>query len=242
MNDISNLSDTILAKSDRLNAEDLLAGPITVTVTNVYRKSADSPIAINYQGDNGRPFEPCKTMRKLLVAAWGEDGNAWIGRSMTLFNDQSVKWAGKEAGGVRISHLSHIEKRLILSLSETRGKKKQHTVNILQANYFPEETFNAHFESMKTAIESGKATVSQVITRCSKTGTLTDSQMQRLNALSAPVQMTGFNPANHVEQQEFVQQEQQPHVEEFQLAVKFGQQWSTEFNFTEEQLQQCEEF
>lgn len=202
MNDISNLSDTILAKSDRLNAEDLLAGPLTVTVTNVYRKSADSPIAINYHGDNGRPFEPCKTMRKLLVAAWGEDGNAWIGRSMTLYNDPSVKWAGKEAGGVRISHLSHIQKRLILSLSETRGKKKQHTINILQENYYPDELFNQNFDAMSANIASGKMTVAQVITRCSAKGTLTDEQLSRLNALNAtPVeQAKGFNPAQEVVQ------------------------------------------
>lgn len=217
MNDISNLSDTILAKSERLNAEDLIGSTITITVTQVNRYIANGENAfyLNYYNDNGRPFYPCKTMRKVIMVAWGEDGNNYIGRSMVLFCEPTVKWGGNAVGGVRISHLSHIEKRLILNLSETRGKKKQHTVNILQANYFPEETFNAYFESMKAAIESGKATVSQVITRCSQTGTLTDSQMQRLNALSSPSQMTGFDPAIQVEQQEFIQQEQSVHNEEF---------------------------
>lgn len=204
MNDITNLSDTILAKSDRLNAEDLLAGPLTVRVTNVYRKSADSPIAINYEGDNGRPFEPCKTMRKLLVAAWGEDGNQWLGRSMTLYNDTSVKWAGKESGGVRISHLSHIEKRLILNLSETRGKKKQHTINILQESFYPDEVFNKNFDAMAESVASGKMTVAQVITRLSAKGTLTDNQLNALNSLSVnDEQMKGFTPAAepaHIEQ------------------------------------------
>lgn len=197
MNDISNLSDTIVAKSDRLNAEDLLAGPITVTVTNVYRKSADSPIAINYNGDNGRPFEPCKTMRKLLVAAWGENGNDWIGRSMTLYNDPSVKWAGKEAGGVRISHLSHIAKRLNISLTATRGKKQQYTINILQANYYPEDKFNANFPAWESAVNEGRLTVGKIIAGCNKTGALTAEQLAQVESLSVASheQVKGFNPA-----------------------------------------------
>ena len=214
MNDITNLSDTILAKSDRLNAEDLLGGPLTVTVAAVYRKNADSPIAINYNGDNGRPFEPCKTMRKLLVAAWGEDGNQWLGRSMTLYNDPSVKWAGKESGGVRISHLSHIEKRLILNLSETRGKKKQHTINILQENYYPDEVFNKNFDAMAASVADGKYTVAQIITKCSAKGTLTDSQLNALNSLGVSnEQVKGFTPAADIAPIE--QAEYQPVGEQF---------------------------
>lgn len=123
MSDISNLSDTIVPKSDQLNSEQLLSGPMTITVTSVKRGDSEQPIAVHYLGEMGRPYKPCKTMRKVLIFAWGEDGSKWIGRSMTLYNDQSVKWAGVAVGGIRISHLSHIEKDIQMSLTATRGKK-----------------------------------------------------------------------------------------------------------------------
>jgi hypothetical protein len=199
MNDITNLSDTILAKSDRLNAEDLLAGSLTITVTNVVRYKAsngDNAFYLNYHNDGGRPFYPCKTMRKVITTGWGEDGNAYIGRSMVLFCEHTVKWGGTAVGGVRISHLSHIQKRLILSLSETRGKKKQHTINILQENYYPDEVFNNNFDAMAASIASGKYTVAQIITKCSAKGTLTDGQLNALNSLGASnEQVKGFTPA-----------------------------------------------
>jgi hypothetical protein len=204
MNDISNLSDTILAKSDRLNAEDLISSTITITVSQVtrYVNNGDNAFYLNYHNDNGRPFYPCKTMRKVIMAGWGEDGGAYIGRSMVLFCDPTAKWSGKEVGGVRISHLSHIEKRLILNLSETRGKKKQHTINILQANYYPDEVFNKNFEAMAASIRSGKNTAAQVITKLSARGTLTDNQLGALNSIQqADVAPSGFNPANEPEPQ-----------------------------------------
>ena len=123
MSDITNLRDTIVPKSDQLNSEQLIAGPMMITVTNVRRGDGEQPLVIGYHGDNGRPYKPCKTMRKVLIFAWGEDGSQWIGRSMTLFNDPAVKFGGVAVGGIRISHLSHIDRELKLSLTATRGKK-----------------------------------------------------------------------------------------------------------------------
>lgn len=126
-NDIADLRDTIVPKSDQLNADQLIGGPITVTVTKVRRGSDDQqPIVVHYEGENGRPFKPCLTMRKVLIFAWGEDGSAWEGRMMTLYNLRTVKWAGVEVGGIRISHMSHTEggKDIKLSLSATKGKKE----------------------------------------------------------------------------------------------------------------------
>lgn len=133
MSNISNLKDTIIPKSDQLNAEQLLGSSMTVRVTAVHRReSAEQPISINYENDNGRPYKPCKTMRKVLILAWGEDGNQWTGKSMTLFCDQNVKWAGEKVGGVRISHMSHIEREISVSLSATRGKKQMHVIKELK--------------------------------------------------------------------------------------------------------------
>ena len=122
-NDISNLRDTIVVKSDQLNADDLLGGPITITLTKVSRADGDQPVAIHFEGDGGKPFKPCKTMRKVLLLAWGDDGRAWVGKSMTLFNDPEVKFGGVKVGGIRISHLSDIERDISVSLTSTKGKK-----------------------------------------------------------------------------------------------------------------------
>lgn len=132
MSDVSNLRDTIVPKSDQLNSEQLLYGPLTITVTSVARGSDDQPIIVHYRNENGRPYKPCKSMRKVLIFAWGEDGNQWVGRSMTLFNDLSVKWAGVAVGGIRISHMTHIEREISLSLTATRGKKEPFVIKILK--------------------------------------------------------------------------------------------------------------
>lgn len=124
-NEVSDLRDTIIPKSDQLNAEQLLGGPITITVTDVRRgSSAEQPLTIHYEGEGGRPYKPCKTMRKVLVFAWGSDGADWIGRSMTIFNRPDVKFGGEEVGGIRISHLSDIEADISVSLTATRGRKE----------------------------------------------------------------------------------------------------------------------
>lgn len=122
---VTNLRATIIPKSDQLNADQLLGGSMTVKVTDVsVSESPDQPVIIHYENEGGRPFKPCKSMRKVLIFAWGDDGTKWIGRSMTLFNDPDVKWAGVKVGGIRISHMSDIEADLQLQLTATRGKKE----------------------------------------------------------------------------------------------------------------------
>lgn len=131
--DVTDLRPTIVPKSDQLNAEQLLGGSMTLTVTDVrVSSSPEQPVVVHYEGDNGRPFKPCKTMRKLLVFAWGPDGSEWAGKSMTVYNDPAVKFGGDEVGGIRISHLSHIAKAIEVSLTSTRGKKALYRVAMLE--------------------------------------------------------------------------------------------------------------
>lgn len=131
MIEISDLRPTIIPKSDQMNAEQLLSGPMTITVSEVRIGSADQPVIINFEGDDGRPFKPSKTMRKVLIFAWGPDGSQWPGKSMTLYCDESVRFGGSQVGGIRISHLSDIEREMSLSLTATKGKKSVHTIKRL---------------------------------------------------------------------------------------------------------------
>ena len=124
------IAKSIVPKSDQLNAEDLLSGPITITVTDVKQGTAEQPIAILIDGGR-QPYKPCKTMRKVLVYCWSDQAANWIGKRMTLYADPDVMWAGVKVGGIRISHLSGIESQVMLMLSETKGKRKPITVTPL---------------------------------------------------------------------------------------------------------------
>ena len=126
---------TIAPKSDQLNSDDLISGPRTVTITRVAGNegSAEQPINIFFEGDNGKPYRPCKSMRRVLVSVWGRDGNEYVGRAMTLYRDPSVRFGGLEVGGTRISHMSHIEKPITMALTATRANRKPYTVQPLKA-------------------------------------------------------------------------------------------------------------
>lgn len=128
------LSKTITAKSDQLNADDLLGGPITITIEDVKRGTTDQPIAVFYQGCNGKPWYPCKSMRRVLVAVWGNDGKTYAGKSCTLYRDPDVKFGGIKVGGIRISHMSHIDENVALALQVTKGSKRLYTVKPLVMN------------------------------------------------------------------------------------------------------------
>jgi len=116
---------SIEPKSDQLNADDLLTGPITVTIEGVRRGDREQPIVVEISGH--RPYKPCKSMRRVLIAAFSDDPKGWIGQQMTLFCDPNVTWAGVKVGGIRISHLS-IDKPKTFLLTQTRGKKAEVTI------------------------------------------------------------------------------------------------------------------
>lgn len=133
MFDARDLRPTIVPKSDQLNSEQLLTGPLTIRVTGVtVTSNAEQPVTISYEGDDGRPYKPCKTMRKVLILAWGHDGSEWAGKSMTLFHDPAVKFGGQSVGGIRISHVSHIDRDIAVALTATKGKKTLHTIKALK--------------------------------------------------------------------------------------------------------------
>ncbi len=143
-NDITDLRSTIVPKSDQLNAEQLLSGPMILTVSEVRAGGGeDQPVSIFYEADRGRPYKPCKTMRKVLILAWGQDGTKWVGKSMELYCEPSVKFGGEVVGGIRISRLSDIPKDIKVSLTATRGRKSMHEIGLLKQSKELEETLSA---------------------------------------------------------------------------------------------------
>lgn len=126
------ISPFIKAKSDQLNADDLLGGPITVQIERVTQGSRDQPVVIHISGGH-MPWKPSKTALRVLAHAWGTKTGPWEGRWLTLYRDETVKWAGEEVGGIRIKAMSHITEDISLSLTESKGKKKNQRVAVLKA-------------------------------------------------------------------------------------------------------------
>ena len=125
------LQSTIIPKSDQLNYDDLLIGPVVVEVVGVRAGNAEQPVQIDLA--ECRPFRPCKSMRRVLIAAWGLDEQKWIGRRMTLYGDPAIKYGGMAVGGIRISHLSDIPSRMQIALTVKRGSRAPYTVDPLPA-------------------------------------------------------------------------------------------------------------
>ena len=125
------ITETTAPKSDQQNFDDYASGPRTVTISEVTKGSVEQPVDIGLVEFPGRPYKPSKSMRRVLVAAWGPEASAYVGRKMTLFGDPAVKFGGQVVGGIKIAALSHIEKRLTLSLTASKGKRAPFTVEPL---------------------------------------------------------------------------------------------------------------
>lgn len=123
MTDTIDMSRHIEAKSDQLNADDLIGTSRVLTITRVVGCDGDQPVAIYYEGDNGKPFKPCKTIRRVLMAAWGKYANEYVGKSMRVYRDDSVTFGGLSVGGIRISHMSGIDKKMVVVVMKSKGKK-----------------------------------------------------------------------------------------------------------------------
>ena len=130
--DLALLPDDLAAKSDQLNADDLMA-PVTVTIVACKRGATpEQPWNLHMREFPGKPFRPCKTMRRLLVHAWGEPSPEWLGRSLQLYRDADVRFGDAAVGGIRIAALSHLRGPIVATLTAKRGgKKATHRVEVL---------------------------------------------------------------------------------------------------------------
>lgn len=123
---------TVIPKSDQINADDLIGGPRTITITRMaIDPTSDQPVGVYFEGDNGKPYKACKSMRRVMIHAWGPDASKYAGQSMTIYRDPSVMFGGMQVGGIRISHMSGIDKPLTMALTATKAKRALFTVKPL---------------------------------------------------------------------------------------------------------------
>jgi len=131
MSDDADLTWTVTPKSDQLNADDLIAGPRTIRIASVsVNKTPEQPVSVYYEGDDGRPWKPCLSMRRVLIALWGPKGSEYVGKRVTLYRDNSVTFGPMETGGIRVSH-ADVPADVKIALTATRGKRKLFVVKPL---------------------------------------------------------------------------------------------------------------
>jgi hypothetical protein len=119
-----------MATSDRLNAEDLISGPMTVTIKDVRV----------IQGDKGQtklifdihehehPWHTCKSVTRTILSMWLDEPTEWIGRQLVLYRDPDVVFKNDPLGGIRISSASNLLEAFKITLTEHQKKRITRTV------------------------------------------------------------------------------------------------------------------
>ncbi len=104
------ITEALAPNSDQLDAVELV-NPRTFTIdtgASIGQRDGKKVAEIRLVGFP-RVWRPSKGMLDVLAACWGTDAKQWVGRRVTLYNDTEVMFGRDKVGGVRISHLSHID-------------------------------------------------------------------------------------------------------------------------------------
>lgn len=187
---MTDFTHTLEAKSDQLNAVDIMGAELVIKIRDAKVTSGDQPLSVFFDGDNNKPWKPSKGMRRALASAWGGKTENLIGKHARLYFDPTVKNKGVESGGIRIKALSHIPKNGIVVV-ERLNRTQSRVLNIeyleVMQSAYPDDRFNATLPKMVEAMVSGKMTLQQIIAQCQKTGVLSPEQLKQLED-NAPIE------------------------------------------------------
>lgn len=182
---MTDISFALEAKSDQLNALDILGNDRVIRVRDVQVRKGDQPVSVFFEGDNNRPWKPSLGMRRIIAGCWGTDSKNWIGKSAQIYCNPDVIYAGKPVGGIQIRAMSDIDQRGVrFTLAISKQKREPYQVRYLDTRRpaYPAEQFEQALPIMAAKMESGEMTLQQVIARCQQTGDLTQQQQAALEA------------------------------------------------------------
>jgi hypothetical protein len=127
------ITEALAPASDQLDAVELVK-PRTFTIdagSALGERDGKTVAEIRLVGF-ARVWRPSKGMLDVLAACWGTDAKQWVGHRVTLYNDPDVTFGKEKVGGIRISHLSHIDgPRAVTIRGRGAGRKQQWPVNPL---------------------------------------------------------------------------------------------------------------
>lgn len=183
------LSKTIIPRSDQLNFDDVQISSITAVIKSVRAGNKEQPVFIDLEGYDGRPYKPSKSMRRVLIEGWGNDGHAWAGKSLTLAGDPSVKYGGVAVGGIKVKAMSDVESSFSLMLTVSRGKRVEHVVEKLVTKpkvdpleWFSEAAMHSTLAQLESRFEKTKAALAGDDDRVSKATEVYKTRKSELEA------------------------------------------------------------
>jgi len=180
---INDIGPTLAAKSDQLNAADLMGGPAIVTITDVKVNASDQPVSVHLAGDR-QPYKPCLSMRRVLARIYGESSKAWIGHSLTLYCDSEVTWGGKAVGGIRISHATGVDSHIDVLIRKNRKVVETARIYelIIELPAYPDKSIDENLGGWAALFAEKKATPTALIAKMRVQYQITDEQEKRIIA------------------------------------------------------------
>lgn len=124
------LAASIEARSEQIDADNLISGPVDVTIKAVTKgPSNEQPIQIVLQ-ETPLFYRPNKTFRRALIGCFGDDASNWIGMRLRLARDANVMFGGVKVGGTIVTHAS-IKAPVVFMLASKRGKKSAVSIDVI---------------------------------------------------------------------------------------------------------------
>ncbi len=163
---MANVKKAMQSKSDQLNYVDVGEGNLIALIESVHVTNSDQqPVTITFAGCNGKPYKPNKGMIRVLAGAWGEETDSWIGKTIKITGDPTVKWGGEEVGGLVVGALSDIDKAGYTAyIQKNKRVRVKKTIPLLAVEpvYYPADQFYNDSGPMAEAIKSGAETVESI--------------------------------------------------------------------------------
>lgn len=172
------------SKSDQLNYVDVGNGSLIAFIERVDVTNSDQQsVIVHFAGCNGKPYKPNKGMIRVLAGAWGEDSDSWVGKTIKIIGDETVKWGGEEVGGLVVGALSHIpEKGYTAYIQKNKRVRVKQTIPLLviEVQHLSDELFARDSQNMADAIKAGQDTIENITKQCN----LSKVQIGELTKLS----------------------------------------------------------
>lgn len=157
-------------RSDQWNADDFIGGPRTFTIAGVKDGAAEQKYDVELVEGQGRVWRPPLTILRLLIAAWGDETVTWVGRRVTLYRDESIRFGSDAVGGIRVSHMSDLpgSKQFRVKVATSRGKRGTIIVDPL-------------IEKVQTEPSVSQDTLDQLLAEFARLGIAEDKQLSGVN-------------------------------------------------------------
>lgn len=119
-----NISKLRQSNSAQINADDIVSAPIDVTITAAEEGTNEQPLFLHVAELPDKTYRPSLTMIKLIGANWGDETDDWLHKRLRLFRNPKIRFGREEVGGIEVSHMSHIDGPVEVSLLVKKGQRK----------------------------------------------------------------------------------------------------------------------